>query len=65
MIRRMTREENGTLTAAPLAVRQPEPAEPSVADATVAVQYVKDESFRRSLEKIATLHEQLLAKLAE
>ena len=57
--------DDGTLTDAPLAARQPEPAEPPVESAPSVVLYVDDESFRRSLEKVATLHERLLAKLAE
>ena len=61
----MNHEENGILADVPPAARQPEPVEPAVADVTLAVQYVADEIFRRSLERVAKLHAQLLAKLAE
>ena len=58
-------DKDGILTEAPLAARQPEPAEPPVENAPLSVQYVDDENFRRRLERVATLHERLLAKLAE
>ena len=57
--------EDGTLTDAPPAARQPEPPKPPVENAGLVVQYVDDEIFRRSLERVATLHERLLAKLSE
>ena len=56
----MTRDENVVRTGTPLAARQPEPAESSAENAPLVVQYVDDESFSRSLERVATLHERLL-----
>ena len=68
----MIHNEEAVSVGASGASHQPRPVElpaaplmASTENVPLVVQYMDDETFRRSLEKVASIHERLLAKLAE